>query len=347
MFEFVTAFSGQSVADDYAWYLEQWLAAERRGFEGIFFSEHHFVPGRYSPSPNLFIAALATRTQRLRLGTMGNVVPLYEPWRLAEEFAVLDQLSRGRLEIGYASGSGPREHLAIGLSADEVRPRFDEALDVIDALLTSERITHQGRFWTLRDFGVAPRPLQIPAPRRWMTGLSLASAAVAARRGYGYCTGFIGAASVAAAFDAYRTAAGAASRAVTADRLALRRMVVIADDAGAARELGAQALQGMRALMGGAGRSDPGADSPAAQRGAVPDAPQGRHGGSLISDEEVIAGDVPAVMRQIIEQCGACGAGHFCAYPVNHLTRAQATRSLQLWQQVNAGLRAAGQAGAS
>jgi alkanesulfonate monooxygenase SsuD/methylene tetrahydromethanopterin reductase-like flavin-dependent oxidoreductase (luciferase family) len=167
MFEFVTAFDGESCHDDYRWYLQQWLAAEQRGFTGLFLSEHHLVPGRYTPAPNLLLAAVATQTRNLRLGTMGNVVPRYDPWRLAAEYAMLDQLSGGRLEIGYASGSGPR---------------FDEATALIDSLLNHERVDHSGRFWQYRGIGIAPR-LQQVLPRRWMTGLSVASADMAAQRG--------------------------------------------------------------------------------------------------------------------------------------------------------------------
>jgi alkanesulfonate monooxygenase SsuD/methylene tetrahydromethanopterin reductase-like flavin-dependent oxidoreductase (luciferase family) len=348
MFEFVTAFSGAGAADDYTWYLDQWLAAEGRGFEGIFFSEHHFVPGRYSASPNLLIAALAGRTRRLRLGTLGNVVPLYEPWRLAEEYAMLDQLSGGRLEIGYATGSGPREYLAVGMRHDDVRARFDEAVQIIDGLLENERITHSGRFWQLQDLGIAPRPLQQPAPRRWMTGMSPPSADVAARRGYAFATGFVPTGVAAQLFARYRATAQASGRSVGPAQLALRRMVVIADDAAEAKGEGQRALDTLRRIVGGdqaRGVTNGGADA-AAPPGAVPDAPQRRHGGGMIAEDEVISGDVAGVAAAIVEQCEQSGAGHFCAYPVNHLTRAQATRSLELWSEVNARLRAHGEASA-
>ncbi len=84
-------------------YLDLWVRDEALGFEGIFFSEHHF--GRsYSPSPNLLIAALGPRTKRLRLGVMGLVLPYYHPARVVEEIGMLDHLTGGRLEIGTAIG---------------------------------------------------------------------------------------------------------------------------------------------------------------------------------------------------------------------------------------------------
>ena len=90
-----------------------WQHIDRLGFEGIFFSEHHFGLS-YSPSPNLLIAAIARSTERLRLGTMGMVLPLYQPWRVLEEIGMLDHLTGGRLEIGCASGV-PQELIQIGM----------------------------------------------------------------------------------------------------------------------------------------------------------------------------------------------------------------------------------------
>ena len=90
-------------AEHFAWHLDLWRRAEPMGFEGIFFSEHHFGLG-YSPSPNLLIATMANLTKTLRLGVMGVVLPYYQPWRVVEEIGMLDQLTGGRLEIGTASG---------------------------------------------------------------------------------------------------------------------------------------------------------------------------------------------------------------------------------------------------
>jgi alkanesulfonate monooxygenase SsuD/methylene tetrahydromethanopterin reductase-like flavin-dependent oxidoreductase (luciferase family) len=324
------AFDPLGCAEDYAWYLERWVRAEAQGLEGIFFSEHHFVPGRFSPSPNLLIAAVAARTKRLRLGAMGNVVPLYEPWRLAEEFAMLDQLSGGRLEIGLASGSGPREHLAVGISADEVRPRFDEALSIIDAALTQPRVTHQGKYWQLKDLAIVPRPLQQPAPPRWMTGIAQPAAHSAAARGYRFCTGFLPTAQVAELFIEYRKASLDAGYAVESGHLALRRMVVVHEDTVEAHRLGEAALAGMwRYLRAPEAKT-------ASAAGSVPDAPQPRRGGPVVGPEECIAGNPQDVASQIAAQCIACGAGHFLGYAPNTLTRAQAAASYALWGEVNA-----------
>ena len=114
-------------------YLDLWARDEALGFEGIFFSEHHFG-GSFSASPNLLIAAVAQRTRRLRLGVMGVVLPYYHPARVVEEIGLLDHLTGGRLEVGTAVGV-PQELARLGMTMEEARERSDEIIDVIDAAL--------------------------------------------------------------------------------------------------------------------------------------------------------------------------------------------------------------------
>jgi alkanesulfonate monooxygenase SsuD/methylene tetrahydromethanopterin reductase-like flavin-dependent oxidoreductase (luciferase family) len=169
IFEFFTApgapgvgVTPQEATEHYNWYLDLSQKAEDRGFEGIFFSEHHFGPA-YSPSSNLLIATLAPRTRTLRLGVMGMVLPYYEPWRAVEEIAMLDHLTGGRLEIGTSAGI-PNEMEKVGHSVSEARARNDEALEIIDAALLAGTITHKGKHWSLENLPIVPRPLQQPSP---------------------------------------------------------------------------------------------------------------------------------------------------------------------------------------
>src|ERR1700759_5476381 len=108
IFEFLYALAGHgdgaAQQDPTAVYdkgIALWKRLDELDFEGIFFSEHHFGLS-YSPSPNLLIAAIAHATKRLRLGTMGLVLPLYQPWRVLEEVGSLDHITRGRREIRVA-----------------------------------------------------------------------------------------------------------------------------------------------------------------------------------------------------------------------------------------------------
>ena len=81
-------------ADYFNWYLDLWPRAEPLGYEGIFFSEHHFGLA-YSPCPNLLIAQVAARTRTIRLGVMGLVLPYHQPWKVVEEIGMLDHLTQG------------------------------------------------------------------------------------------------------------------------------------------------------------------------------------------------------------------------------------------------------------
>ncbi len=84
-------------------------AADSAGFRGYHLAEHHFTPLGMAPSPALFLAAAAQRTQHLRLGPLGYLLPLYDPLRLIEEVCMLDQLSNGRLDLGFGRGISPYE----------------------------------------------------------------------------------------------------------------------------------------------------------------------------------------------------------------------------------------------
>src|SRR5579871_1924962 len=203
-----------------------WKRLDALGFEGIFFSEHHFGFS-YSPSPNLLIAAIARSTQRLRLGTMGMVLPLYQPWRVLEEIGMLDHLTGGRLEIGCASGV-PQEMSKAGIGPEENRERFNETLAILDAWLAEPVISHQGRYYNVDKLRIVPRPLQQPAPPKWTTVVSPASAIKSAGRRSKICTAFDSVARIREIFDAYRGEADRTGFACGADHLAIRRNVTIA-----------------------------------------------------------------------------------------------------------------------
>ena len=192
-------------------YLDIWTRAETLGFEGIFFSEHHFG-NAYSPSPNLLISAVAGRTKTLRLGVMGVVVPYYTPWRIYEEIAMLDNLTNGRIEIGTAVGI-PQEIAQVGMSMEEARERNEEAMEILDALLSRKRspstasirnsrtcVRCHGRVSSRRRNG---RRSSVTTPAR-----------KAARRGSKISTAFNTTDRVKEIFDAYRDEAdkGPASR---------------------------------------------------------------------------------------------------------------------------------------
>ena len=280
-----------------------WQQIDKLGFEGILFSEHHFGLS-YSPSPNLLIAAIARSTERLRLGTMGMVLPLYQPWRALEEIGMLDHLTGGRLEIGCASGV-PQELIQIGIDAEENRERFNEALDILDAWLAKPVISHHGRYWNFDNLRIVPRPLQQPSPPKWTTVVSTASAAKSAGRHSKICTGFESVARIREIFDAYRGEADRVDFKCGPEELAIRRNISVAQSEKEAREASRGAKDVTSTLLA----ADPrvGRHAP-----SLLDAPKAGSGFS-VHDDEFIAGTPAQVAEQIIEQCRACGAGHILA----------------------------------
>src|SRR5690348_4129159 len=224
-----------------------WQRIDRLGFEGIFFSEHHFGLS-YSPSPNLLIAAIARSTTRLRLGTMGVVLPLYQPWRVLEEIGMLDHLTAGRLEIGCASGV-PQELIQTGMGPEESRERFNETLEILDAWLAEPVISHHGRYYNFDDLRVVPRPLQKPSPPKWTTVVSTASAIKSAARRSRVCTAFESIARIKELFDAYRAEAGRLGTACGPDHLAIRRNVSIAPSEAEAQERSQMAKELARKVL--------------------------------------------------------------------------------------------------
>lgn len=292
-------------AQHFATYWDLWTRAEGYGFEGIFFSEHHFGPG-YSPSPHLLIAALAPVTRTLRMGVMGVVLPYHSAWQIVEEIGMLDHLTQGRLEVGTASGI-PVEMLKAGISAAEAQERNAEAQAIIDQALThpGEPITFLGKHWQLDQMVLAPRPLQQPAPPRWTTVVSEASARRAARRGTRICTGFSSTEQVRQLFRGYREEAEQAGQAAGAASLGLRRVVMVDRDGGKAREMAAKAEDQIRNVYLKA--------DDRMQSGTLPDAPHKSQSGMSMSPDEFIAGTPAEVAEGILAQCEATGAGHFLA----------------------------------
>ena len=154
-------------ARTYEEHLAAWEELDRLGYDGVGFNEHHTSPYGLMNSPNLLAASAAQRTKRIRLLIYGNLLPLHQPLRLAEELAMLDCLSRGRLICGIARGI-PREYQVHNVPMEESRSRFEEAYDILMKAWTEEVFSHQGRHWSYRDVAIWPRPMQRPHPPVWM-----------------------------------------------------------------------------------------------------------------------------------------------------------------------------------
>src|SRR3984885_2119495 len=151
------------------------VEAERAGIAHYHVTEHHGTPLSVCPSPNLFLAALSQRTSVLRIGALVTVLPMYEPLRLAEEIAILDQLTGGRLDVGVGSGVSPYELAYFGIDGEQARARYAETLPVILRALETGRMTHTGTL--LRDYDVelSVGPVQRPPPPLWYASANTAT----------------------------------------------------------------------------------------------------------------------------------------------------------------------------
>ncbi|MGH7088490.1 MAG: LLM class flavin-dependent oxidoreductase [Stellaceae bacterium] len=143
--------------------------ADGLGYTHIRQVEHYFHSyGGYSPNPIVFLAAAAERTAKARLVT-GAVLPAFNhPLKLAGELAMLDGLSDGRLDAGFARAFLPHEFATFGISLDESRKRFDEGLAQVRLLLERENVTSEGEFHSFRNVTSYPRPTQKPCPPIWV-----------------------------------------------------------------------------------------------------------------------------------------------------------------------------------
>jgi alkanesulfonate monooxygenase SsuD/methylene tetrahydromethanopterin reductase-like flavin-dependent oxidoreductase (luciferase family) len=169
-------------------YLDELEYAERVGFDGLVVNEHHQNSYGLMPSPNLFAAMLARRTTRARIAVVGNALPLYNPpTRVAEEYAILDVVTGGRLIAGMVVGGGP-EYYSFGINPAEARRRFAEALDlVVQAWTRPGPFEFDGEFTKLRFVNPWPKPLQQPHPPIWIPGLgSIETMELVADKGYTY-----------------------------------------------------------------------------------------------------------------------------------------------------------------
>jgi alkanesulfonate monooxygenase SsuD/methylene tetrahydromethanopterin reductase-like flavin-dependent oxidoreductase (luciferase family) len=156
----------QSSVQRYRDTIEQSIHAEALGFESVWPVEQHFNSElSISPAPLLTLAAIAERTQNLRLGIAIVLLPLSHPVRVAEEIATLDVISNGRVEFGVGRGSIPTHFTGYGLQQSESRERMIESLALIHQAWTAERLAFHGQFWNVDNIAVVPKPVQQPYPR--------------------------------------------------------------------------------------------------------------------------------------------------------------------------------------
>lgn len=160
----------------YKTYIDTMAQAENCGFDWVGANEHHFSPYSLMSNCNIIGGALTQRTSKIKIAMLGNLVPLLNPVRVAEEYAMLDVMSGGRLVAGFVRGI-PHEYIAYNISPDESRGRMREALNIIlKAWTEPEPFGWEGEYYQYRSISIWPRPHQNPHPRIMMSASNKESA---------------------------------------------------------------------------------------------------------------------------------------------------------------------------
>jgi alkanesulfonate monooxygenase SsuD/methylene tetrahydromethanopterin reductase-like flavin-dependent oxidoreductase (luciferase family) len=172
------------LATVYARALERIEIMDRTGYDGVWLAEHHFSSFSVCPSVHMVGTLAAARTQRLRIGTAVSLAPFYHPLRLAEEVALLDVLSGGRVNWGAGRGFARVEFTAFGVPPEESASRFRETVEIVLQAWTDERLNFTGQHFRFEDLEILPKPAQSPHPPVWMAASSEGAIEWAAGRGF-------------------------------------------------------------------------------------------------------------------------------------------------------------------
>jgi alkanesulfonate monooxygenase SsuD/methylene tetrahydromethanopterin reductase-like flavin-dependent oxidoreductase (luciferase family) len=226
-------------AEEYAAYIDFLVDCERLGFDGIGVNEHHQNAYGMMPAPNLIASALIQRTKSVKIAILGRALPLQgNPIFVAEEYAMLDNLSKGRIICGFVRGIGAEYH-STGINPYFSHERFHEAHDlIVQAWTKPGPFPFEGQHYNIRYVNLWPRPYQQPHPPIWIPSQGSASTIKwAAKMRYTYCQTLSPIAVVARFFQAYRDEAEKAGYKATPEQLAWSNSIYVAEtDAKAMKE---------------------------------------------------------------------------------------------------------------
>src|SRR5882762_5634743 len=155
------------LASIYDMALERIATMDTAGYDAVWLAEHHFSGFSVCPSVHMMGVMAAARTTRLRIGTGVSLAPFYNPLRLAEEVALLDVLSGGRVNWGAGRGFERSEFETFGVAPEESVSRFREAVEIVRRAWTEDRLDFAGQHFRYADVEVLPKPLQKPHPPTW------------------------------------------------------------------------------------------------------------------------------------------------------------------------------------
>ncbi len=293
--------------------LDDLALADDLGFDIAFCAERHFLPSHAASSATAWIAAASQRTTRMRLGIMGYTLPIRHPVQLAEDVAILDLLTQGRIEVGFGIGHRVEELVALGVDPTRRIPAFQERLALLQALWTGGQVSFERGELKLQGVAVSPLPVQEPHPPLWYAGTEPTAARWMGEQGLGLAVGFRPMAELKPAIDAFREGRAARSDTVRqaeparpSGAVALMRAVVVSEtDQAARRSVVEELLRFREAAAGEGSRSD-----------RYREAEQ--YFDDLVAGEVMMAGSPETVAQSMLELRSGLGIDLFLAnvYPM-------------------------------
>jgi len=338
-------------AANYAEHLDEMTYCEELGLDGVVFNEHHYSSYGTMPSPNLIAAALSQRTKRIKIGVLGNILPLRDhPVRVAEEYAMVDCLSNGRLIAGFVRGI-PAEYVWYGVNPEESRGRFQEAYDLIMTAWTNSVWSFEGEFYKLKDCAIWPRPVQQPHPPIWIAARSAESIEWCVKRHLPCAQVYQTTGQIEDTFNYYRTKAKEDGWQAKPDDFILCRHIYIDESNKKAQEIAEPAMRYFFSVYN-RGFNDAINQTAADQQKLLAKLTSERSFNyfregnrsridfstlgwdELIKSGYVIAGDPDSVARQIQDQMNQIGANHFMGmFHIGNLAHQKVISSLDLFKK--------------
>ncbi|HKX49059.1 MAG TPA: LLM class flavin-dependent oxidoreductase [Candidatus Binatia bacterium] len=338
-------------AANYAEHLDEMTYCEELGLDGVVFNEHHYSSYGTMPSPNLIAAALSQRTKKIKIGVLGNILPLRDhPVRVAEEYAMIDCLSNGRLIAGFVRGI-PAEYVWYGVNPEESRGRFQEAYDLIMTAWTNSVWSFDGEFYKLKDCAIWPRPVQQPHPPIWIAARSAESIEWCVKRHLPCAQVYQTTGQIEDTFNYYRTQAKEDGWEAQPDDFILCRHIYIDDSNKKAQEIAEPAMRYFFSVYN-RGFNDAINQAAADQQKLLAKLTSERSFNyfregnrsridfstlgwdDLVKSGYMIAGDPDSVARQIHDQMKQIGADHFMGmFHIGNLAHEKVISSLNLFKK--------------
>ncbi|HWB48186.1 MAG TPA: LLM class flavin-dependent oxidoreductase [Stellaceae bacterium] len=283
---------------------------DKSGYDAVWLAEHHFSDFSICPSVHMVGTLAAARTKRLRIGTAVSLAPFYHPLRLAEEVALLDVLSGGRVNWGAGRGFARVEFTAFGVPPEESTSRFHEAVEIVLRAWRDEKVGFAGRHFTIEPVEVLPKPLQQPHPPVWMAATSDAALEWAASRGFSILMDpHAGHADIGRKRRFYAEKLTAAGHSFAGRELPVARLVAVAESAAKAEEVARAGAQWICASYFGAQHNPVGFTDPN-KRGLDPV--------QRYLDEVILHGTPDGVLDQISRLRDETELDYLLAAPLSH-----------------------------